>query len=116
MNFMSAVEAMKLGKKVKRKHWYSFIHGLAIAENLAGERFKPIFTDIEATEWEVFEEKKTLSDKISTLGTPHLFVKDVKQALKEFLEEYTGETLNIAKSQSGLYLVAKKHFGEELLK
>ena len=126
--FMWAVEQMKAGKKVKRNIWRSsaYITFISGGELIYDEKEHSITigrTELTATDWELFGEKKPLSDKFKADGchsgeiTCHTTAKfvDVKQALKEFIEEYTGETLNIAKVQSELYRVAKKHFGKELI-
>ena len=111
---MWAVEQLKAGKKVTSKKLNVPYLDLGF-DGICNHKAMRYHTDIElfeATDWEVFEEKKTLSDKIFQ---NRLEERDVKQALKEFIEEYTGETLNIAKVQSELYRFAEKHFGKELI-
>ena len=86
MNFMEAVQAMKQGKKVKRPHHLEFIHGLAMAMNENNIKYTPLYEDIEATDWEIVKDKKTLSDKeIRNLAQINVFDKDdVKEHLQEF--------------------------------
>jgi len=90
MNFLEAVKAMKEGKKVRRPAM-SPVVGLLISDGFPqyyGLHGDSIYREIaieliEATDWEIVEERKTLSDK----GIEnYYFGNDVKEALKEFIE------------------------------
>jgi len=127
MNFIKAIKEMKKGKKVNLEVWevwtgslYLFMKDGKIMihwSNGPPSVYPLPNCEIESDNWEVVEEKKTekktLSDKISMLGNPHLFVRDVKPALKEFIlfcDDRAGF--------SGTSIVrdkAEKIFGERLL-
>ena len=75
MNFMEAVQAMKEGKKVRKEsisnteYHFFIINGTGRIQYQAtmtsgNEDYSFNLSDIEATDWEIFEEKKTLSDTI----------------------------------------------------
>ena len=121
MNFIEAVKAMKEGKKVRRDIWrgdiiYS-LEGNIFKSTQNGDQNTMIRVDhIEATDWEIVEEKKTLSRKIiqdyrDMNGVGHVIsVKNVKASLKEFIgflsptypqidEEDTCGHLTIAKAK-----------------
>ncbi len=93
MNFMEAIKVMKKGKKVTRKgmieggsDWYLCSDGHVIKDNTEDGRKGIIALDhIEGKEWEIYEEKKTLSDKIYVKNGEELSVEDVKEHLKEFI-------------------------------
>ena len=88
MNFMQAVEEMKKGKKVRRKDWKGF---LIINERFnefwicmdytlkhkTGNRYSCDYRDFEATDWEVVEEKESLSltKRTETERVAYLFSK-----------------------------------------
>lgn len=68
MNFLEAVKVMKRGKKVRRKGWdtYMFLDQDRIMEMVGGKP-KFVFADsflVLGTDWEIVEEKTTLSDRI----------------------------------------------------
>ncbi len=125
MNFMEAVKAMKEGKKVKRKKnygWHTMVNStgafIQIKEGEDGnsevnERSFNLYT-IEATDWEIIEEKKTLSEDITKsnlcpIMTPVIRVNKVKEKLKEFID--------LIEKQSQLQFTkrAKEIFGDKLL-
>jgi len=129
MNFIEAVKAMKEGKKVRRPLFkehpsigYIYKNGDYILRGDAGE-FPMGFENLEATDWEIIEEKKTLSDKIGTrLPYGWIFTKDgtelkvqhVKEAIEKLMDYY--EELNtVPIEQTALYEKAKELFGERLL-
>jgi len=102
MNFLEAVKAMKEGKKVRRKGWVDYAEMKLTKDfkfdirNLKdGSVMNPLeLNDIEKTDWEIVEEKKTLSDKIhyQDLGNQDgfedmLMLVDVKEAIQEFIKE-----------------------------
>ncbi len=69
MNFLEAVKAMKEGKKVRRKAQYKEVYyklreGKYISKFNGRDDVLLDLRDIEATDWEIYEEKKTLSDKV----------------------------------------------------
>ena len=96
MNFMEAVKAMKEGKNVKREGCHQ-IHKL-VYDNVVWisdvfpedkNRHNMTLNDIEANDWQIIEEKKTLSDKKTNASQEpgwQYQEEDVKEALKEFRE------------------------------
>ena len=95
MNFLEAVKAMKEGKKVKRSpHNENYILSIILGEICKKDKkhYSITIIDIEATDWQIVEEKKTLSDKrkeISGLSAPGHFEyneEDVKKAIKELCD------------------------------
>lgn len=116
MNFLEAVEQMKQGKTTKRKSWNfeAKIQNDSIKVFWKEDNKDYILDlfDFEATDWEVVEEKKTLSDKID-VSCAHcvedmLRVSDVKKALKEFIDRLSSTII----SEEDL---AKEIFGEKLI-
>lgn len=105
MNFLEAVKAMKEGKKVKRKSWgndsdyFTIENGMfcqhGTEKDYSNTNTIALYLEaFEATDWEIVEEKKTLSDKIGYLHDSEnafcynkdgafIQVKDVKEALKK---------------------------------
>ncbi len=100
MNFMESVKAMKEGKKVRKstyleKRYKYYERGRLNYSD--GSNWEDIdLADIEATDWEIYWEKKTLSDKEKMFfsgaivdiekGKENegvLITLDVKEALKE---------------------------------
>ena len=115
---MWAVEQLKAGKKVTSKKLNVPYLDLGF-DGICNHKAMRYHTDIElfeATDWEVFEEKKTLSDRISMMGTPHLFVKDVKKALNELLSFIESQHINVSPVQALEYTKkVKEIFGERLI-
>ena len=110
---MWAVEQMNAGKKIRRSVWDSseYINFTPGSESIYDEKKRNITIckiELTATDWEVFEEKKTLSDKIFQ---NRLEERDVKQALKEFFECFGFEYVNVKLAKKE----AKRIFGERLL-
>ncbi len=77
MNFLEAVKAMKKGKNVSRA---SFSKGVSVTIDDVrlfwndGEIFTVDARDVEADDWEIVEDKKTLYDKkheVSQCGDYH---------------------------------------------
>lgn len=110
MDFMEAVKAMKEGKKVKRKpnQWFCIKDDEIYYQT--GEKTSMSLEAIEATDWEIIEEKKTLSDKMhnielratgasfdgeKTVGmhslTNWIDSADVKQFIKDVIDYLDGE-------------------------
>ena len=122
-SFAWAVDQMKAGKKVKRNSNPGMIHMEWSANGLFDDAAYS-YNDVKATDWEIYEEpKKTLANKWirGDFTTGEMFdgykTRDVKEALKEFLEKYTDfELKNIEAEDTNLYRIAKEVFGEELLK
>ena len=116
--FMWAIEQMKQGKKVTRGYcWvnaYLIWNKFPMVLNTTTNSYSAIeLVDCEATDWEVVEEPmKTLWDKVCEYEEDDkLFsVKDVKEALKEYLESLK------QLDGSFVYKKAKEIFGEEMLK
>ncbi len=139
MNFLEAVKEMKEGKKVKRENWGKGTDvGFKLKKpqeiipiilpngelNKEGESVKLILSDFEATDWEIYEEKKTLSDKITDTSQSAstsentefqtLKVKDVKQALKEYIDSFTRLVVGDLHKEI-MFAKAREIFGEELV-
>ena len=134
MNFIEAVKAMNDGKKVRRKAYpdkKSYIY-----YNFNMEHFSDIidgiynfsFGDFKATDWEVVEEKKTLSDKWFTVPSfispeavgKSYSEKDVRESLKRINEyimnmKYSDLVRNQGKELAKLLSFIKKEVGEDLL-
>ena len=125
MNFIEAVKEMKEGKKVKRESWNKKSLSLYIEKQpFSIHRFKGTDTDvltiypawIEATDWEVVEEKKTLYNARNQYefdNNWYYHEDDVKEALKEFIL-FCDDRVGF----SGTSIVrdkAEKIFGERLL-
>ena len=132
MKFMKAVEAMKQGKKVRRPTWIKGYYIMKEESSVRGfdegvnQNTDFEFKDLDAIDWEIVEEKKTLSDKIIQsdndefqelrINRGYFKLDDVKEALKEFLEEYTEIELgDLETDETELYKTARKHFGDDLI-
>lgn len=103
--FMWAVEQMKQGKKVIRKTFTGL-------KEFDKNQKMFLWDDIEATDWEIYEEpKKTLWDKRHGHMGEEVWCDDVKEALKELLNNWKDYC-----RQNELYKDVKKVFGEEFLK
>jgi len=136
MNFLEAVKAMKEGKKVRRGGWnkdnYLYLETGEIIKDDSGYLKLP--ENFEATDWEIVEEKKTLSDKIFEVknqwdcikdlsaydSKDYLPLKDVKEAIKEFIDWlFEVEKENVGKSveeaEETVRDKAKEIFGERLI-
>jgi hypothetical protein len=121
VDFLSAVKAMKKGKKIRRllhsQEWQE-VHGLIVCvQNAMDNRFS--IEEVEAIDWEIVKEKKTLSDKIfnryeDMAGIGHTIrADDVKEALKEFIEAvHDSSMLN---DYPRIIKIAKEIFGERLI-
>jgi len=107
MNFMQAVKAMKEGKKVRRSRWGDQLcifmnipedtikQGKPKCEESNPKEFRGYIIDFEATDWEIVEDKKTLSDEYMVVDLPSYkgnvyledkvkqFIKDIKEDMKE---------------------------------
>jgi len=128
MNFIEAVKEMKEGKKVKRESWNKKSLSLYIEKQpFSIHRFKGTDTDvltiypawIEATDWEVVEEKKTLYNARNQYefdNNWYYHEDDVKEALKEFIDYML--TWRECDERPMKYFIkskAKKIFGEDLI-
>ena len=132
MNFIEAVKAMKEGKKVKRKDYtwccrrvknYRMVLEY-IDENKGTPRQNLDIDDFEATDWEIVEEKKTLSDKIvprehdtNNYVTPeHLKPEDAKESIKEFIDsKWIKDFIGDGNKYFILRQKVKEIFGERLI-
>lgn len=123
MDFIEAVKAMKKGKKVKR-FGQRPIHNLGhivFADTEERELYAFGIFDIEATDWEIVKEKKTLSDKMFTTQDtgPFKVIHElhVKAAIKEFLCYLYNAPLREYKDgfSRDVSNKAKEIFGDELL-
>ena len=127
LSFMEAVEAMKKGEKVRREDWdynmsmYFVNKEIYFNPNAQGKNL--MVEEIEADDWEIVEEKKTLSDKIILRSIPAIETltgEEVKEALKEFIQ-WIHERLPSHDHHRGLFNTddldkkAKEIFGEKLV-
>jgi phosphopentomutase len=95
MDFMEAVQAMKEGKQIQRGHWkflgYKSSNDSLVFKWEDGSKYELQIIDIEATDWKIVGEKKTLSDKIEGLfieglsDARKLKVSDVKKSMLDIL-------------------------------
>jgi len=118
MNFIEAVAAMKERKKVRRNafNWKDIesirmLPTTIIIYNKTGEKVYLNGDDFEATDWEIVEEKKTLSDKFLEDDDRLVWVKDVKQFVKDL--KYFME---VPRSQKDYEEHIDKLAGERLIK
>ena len=119
MKYETVVEEMIEGKKAKLPEWtgYLYMDNKGRILHKCGKINIPA-RDYLRMDWEIVEEKKSLSDKIITADGLHHEVKvcieeDVKEKLKEFLDYFnklypTGNVENIKQK-------AKELFGERLI-
>jgi len=121
MNFMEAVQAMTQGKKVRRSH---YVKGAYLYLDKVGYKYWDEtwhqfgLGDFERTDWEILEEKKSLSDKHKrTCPEEELiyheyiyYEKDIKESLKEFIG-----WLPIDVSRGRSMDKAKEIFGDRLI-
>lgn len=122
MNFLEAVKAMKEGKKVRRKNhiddaYMSYVNEKFVFYGFSNTTFS--LRDIEATDWEIYEEeKKNLSDKRTNASMENGWQyqeEDVKQSLKEFIEWLEQNYDNHKTPDEVLIEKAKEIFGERLI-
>jgi hypothetical protein len=93
MNFLEAVEQIKQGKKVRRptfnKYNYLYFEHHNLMNAISKSPAYLVENSFDATDWEVVEDNKPLSDKyhnaIGDRSTIEYYENDVKEALKEFL-------------------------------
>ena len=109
MNFLEAVKAMKEGKKVRREAWHRSLYcvlGVDIKVMYGVELYSSQLNcyDCEATDWQIVEEKKTLSDKQHNC---YYDEPDVKEAIKEYLKGPAHDDDGMSR--------AKQIFGERLI-
>jgi len=119
MNFMEAVKAMAEGKKLTRDSSEK-IHQLDGDRKISYTcrdddvvRYFIIESDINSNEWEIVDEKKTLSDHIKDIAFegPMLDVDFLKEALKKLIEGYGNDLGGININIFSL----KKIFGDRLI-
>ena len=118
MKFHEAIEAMEEGKRIKRRCWQDgsilFFNSTGNLCHVDGDYIKLDFLQrgmFEATDWEIVEVKKTLSDKICDIdGDRVLYIQDVKEAINELLSNlYKDETKMDTQRR------IKEIFGERLI-
>ena len=138
MDFLNAVKALKEGKKIRRPCWvekscWSLGRDESISWVDSGDWSERVYAIIHlnqifATDWEIVEEKKTLSDKELMYfsgaivkiqsgfeGQGILMTKDVKEHLKEFINWIVITADNSVDTQRKILPKAKEIFGEELI-
>ena len=119
--FMWAVEQMNAGKKIRRSVWDSseYINFTPGSESIYDEKKHNITIckiELTATDWELFDEKKPLSDKIFQ---NRLEERDVKQALKNILARAKVDSNNTNEDREcidyeHLKRIIKEEVGKEL--
>jgi len=128
MNFQEAIKELKKGNKIRRKSWVNeefylvkrydgkilmgWAKDIPVKETDFWIVNMGIVKDINATDWEIYKEKKTLFDKLEEYYTKEA-LDDVKQALKEFINWVLKQN-----GRAGLMDIndkAKEIFGEELI-
>ena len=119
MNFSEAVRQMKEGKKVERD---GLIYSLNESEVIqySGESVENLNyinpTDVEATDWQIVEEKKTLSDNyiLSFDGPfkvyPEEKIKEAIQDIKADIEKVYQKEVRL-----GFETIINKRIGKRLL-
>jgi len=124
MHFSWAVQQMREGKKVRRKAWDSpeKIDYIKINKNTKGlitnNADDRIFylSDYDATDWELFEEPKTLSDIVINDSDyeyiyAHYKEKDIKEFIKKLEKEFCDGNLQSTKEiRKKLYELAGERF------
>lgn len=122
MNFIEAVKAMREGGKVTRGltrdypgEYYHIMSGQIHYSDGSLLTNTQVISLMEDNDWEVVEDKRTLSDKSFTAytkpDTTKMYTKkDVKAALKEFIDEICPKFDKWAISEK-----AKEIFGDELV-
>ena len=131
MNFLEAVKAMKEGKKVRRPiyDYVVFLDEVGDIQANDGKKYiaKPCINikAIEATDWEIVKEKKTLSDMIDDVnfpGRPKLDVEFIKVAIKGIKEDIEEKANKQMKGTSQMFIdglryvkeIIDKRVGEKL--
>jgi len=108
MTFMEAVQAMRQDKKVRRAIWAPSGHFLKVFDEIRTENNDPVnmflSTIIDAIDWEIVEEKKTLSDKI------------VHQDIRKFEEMYENGKLIYENRTITQYVIFSDNVKEALKK
>ena len=127
--FMWAVAQMKEGKKATREEWsayvYYFLKDTIKQRCINGTEICATITelDIEATDWEVVEDKQTLASKnlcgktvqIYLEGTVIFYLKDIKAAIKEFIDVTNLKIIGDRSQYHSLLEEANEIFGKELI-
>ena len=118
---MESVKAMKEGKKVRRKGWNPTFYWdedlLFDLDNSPDSRRVTgnLLNHFEATDWEIYEEKKTLSDDIHDYARNNVVIRAVPAyRVKESLKEFIG-TLFFERTEEQIKDKAKEIFGERLV-
>ena len=113
-DFAQAVKWMKEGKKVRRDKQFMII---SIIDNrfISGERiYSAEYEDIEATDWEIYKEKKTLGDEIinhhQLLCCDQASITRAVKKLKEKLRDHPG-----CYPTELAYKIINEVFGKEFL-
>ena len=129
MTFIEAVNAMSVGKKVRRptfhKDNYLYFKDHILMSGLTNERAYLCESHFNATDWEIVEKLKTLSDKIikaiindkedGPVFRESIVVEDVSKAIEEFIN-WCYKPHNIHNSGDGARQKARDIFGMRLVK
>ena len=122
MNFLEAVKAMKEGKKVRQPYWKTIVNKYihfdiespdCMIYGSNNRAYSLTLIDLDATDWEIYEEKKTLSDRIESnpwLGSS-IRVEHIKESLKEFFDRMKPDGSSIPRNLK----LAREIFGDELI-
>lgn len=110
MNFMEAIQAMRDGKRVKRKDWVSGLWIGSITESILdneGVQARFSLSQVEATDWEIYEKEDDWNLANVSKKNPSgeyletdikTFIKKIKQ--KDYMKNRKGMTF-----QDGVYSV-----------
>lgn len=126
MKWEEAVKVMKEGKRVRRPNFtnnaYYYNDDGIIRLSSDNEPISPEIFLFEATDWEIVEEKKTLSNKTFHSYNEYLVAKvvDIKAANKEFIEWLNNPNKeidldNTCKGKTSIEIKAKEIYGDELI-
>ena len=126
MKFMEAVKVMEEGKKVTRPTFnednYLYLDGGVIKCRLTKENAYFHYKSIYANDWEVVEDKKTLSDEIKypediPSGVKIIRVDKAQEKLKEFIDWLLEEKnkFRVDKDRVETVVKTKEIFGERLI-
>lgn len=115
--FMWAVEMMKEGKKVRRITWIKEAYECCIDKqrhrhNISFSTPLDLLEDYEATDWEIYEEKKTLWDKRdesqSIMMNPCFANGDVRETFKRIIQR-------IRETDENVEVIIQEEAGKELV-
>jgi len=108
-NFMQAIKWMKEGKKVRREpQWHDVYYALKDDNEIIKQNFHDDILldlrDIEATDWEIYEEEWNLADEKYIESNDRKFktIEDIKTFIQKVKEDIDKENLLRWKKPGGL--------------